>query len=77
MRVAAVRVQPLARRVRRALAEQEDDQVGDLAVGGHAVAQRDAARDVAQRLPELKAEELAGLNVVTDLSDITNPEGIF
>jgi 2-methylcitrate dehydratase len=33
--------------------------------------------DVAQRLPELTAAELGGLNVVTDLSDITNPEGIF
>ena len=33
--------------------------------------------DVAQRLPELKASELVGLNVVTDLSDITNPKGIF
>ncbi|MDQ1552356.1 MAG: 2-methylcitrate dehydratase, partial [Actinomycetota bacterium] len=33
--------------------------------------------DVAQRLPELKANELGGLNVVTDLSDIANPKGIF
>jgi 2-methylcitrate dehydratase len=33
--------------------------------------------DVAQRLPELTAAELGGLNVVTDLSDITNPKGIF
>ena len=33
--------------------------------------------DVAQRLPELKATELGGLNVVTDLSDTTNPKGIF
>jgi 2-methylcitrate dehydratase len=33
--------------------------------------------DVAQRLPELTADELAGLTVVTDLSDITNPKGIF
>jgi 2-methylcitrate dehydratase len=33
--------------------------------------------DVAQRLPELSAAELGGLNVVTDLSDIVNPKGIF
>ena len=33
--------------------------------------------EVAQRLPELTADELAGLTVVTDLSDITNPKGIF
>jgi 2-methylcitrate dehydratase len=33
--------------------------------------------DVAQRLPELTATELRGLTVVADLSDITNPEGIF
>ena len=32
---------------------------------------------VAQRLPELTAAELGGLNLVTDLSDITNPKGIF
>src|ERR1019366_4539055 len=33
--------------------------------------------DVAQRLPELTAAELVGLNVVTDLSDVVNPQGIF
>jgi 2-methylcitrate dehydratase len=33
--------------------------------------------EVAQRLPELTAAELYGLTVVTDLSDITNPKGIF
>jgi 2-methylcitrate dehydratase len=33
--------------------------------------------DVAQRLPELTAAELGGLTVVTDLSDVTNPKGIF
>jgi 2-methylcitrate dehydratase len=33
--------------------------------------------DVAQRLPELTAKELNGLTVVTDLSDVTNPKGIF
>ncbi|HEX3678596.1 MAG TPA: MmgE/PrpD family protein, partial [Galbitalea sp.] len=33
--------------------------------------------DVAQRLPELTPAELGGLNVVTDLSDIINPKGIF
>jgi 2-methylcitrate dehydratase len=32
---------------------------------------------VAERLPELTAAELGGLNLVTDLSDITNPKGIF
>jgi 2-methylcitrate dehydratase len=33
--------------------------------------------DVAQRLPELTAAELKSLTVVTDLSDIINPKGIF
>jgi 2-methylcitrate dehydratase len=33
--------------------------------------------EVAQRLPELTAAELSGLTVVADLSDITNPKGIF
>jgi 2-methylcitrate dehydratase len=33
--------------------------------------------DVAQRLPDLTPAELGGLNVVTDLSDIINPKGIF
>jgi 2-methylcitrate dehydratase len=33
--------------------------------------------DVAQRLPELTAAELKGLTVVTDLSDVTNPKGLF
>ncbi len=33
--------------------------------------------EVAQRLPELTAAELAGLTVTADLSDITNPTGIF
>jgi len=33
--------------------------------------------DVAQRLPELTAAELASLTVVADLSDIHNPSGIF
>jgi 2-methylcitrate dehydratase len=32
---------------------------------------------VAQRLPELTPAELSGLNVVTDLSDVINPKGIF
>ena len=32
---------------------------------------------VAQRLPELAAAELGGLNLVTDLSDIVPPTGIF
>ncbi len=31
----------------------------------------------AQRLPELGAAELYELNVVTDLSDVVNPKGIF
>jgi len=33
--------------------------------------------DLAQRLPELTAEELGQLNVVTDLSDIALPKGLF
>ena len=33
--------------------------------------------ETAQRLPELKPAELTGLTVVTDLSDIVNPRGIF
>jgi 2-methylcitrate dehydratase len=33
--------------------------------------------DVAQRLPDLTPAELVGLTVVTDLSDVTNPKGIF
>ena len=33
--------------------------------------------ELAQRLPDLTAEELRGLTVVADLSDITNPKGIF
>jgi 2-methylcitrate dehydratase len=32
---------------------------------------------VAQRLPELSAHELGGLNLTADLSDVTNPEGLF
>jgi 2-methylcitrate dehydratase len=33
--------------------------------------------DVAQRLPELTSAELNALTVITDLSDVTNPKGIF
>jgi 2-methylcitrate dehydratase len=48
-----------------------------LAEGVLPAAEIDRFLDLAQRLPELKASELGGLNVVTDLSDITNPKGIF
>ena len=48
-----------------------------LAEGVLPAAEIDRFLDVVQRLPELKANELGGLNVVTDLSDITNPKGIF
>ena len=40
-------------------------------------AEIDRFLDVAQRLPELTAAELTGLTVTTDLTDITNPTGIF
>jgi 2-methylcitrate dehydratase len=48
-----------------------------LAEGVLPAAEIDRFLDLAQRLPELKASELGGLTVVTDLSDITNPKGIF
>jgi 2-methylcitrate dehydratase len=33
--------------------------------------------DVAQRLPDLTAAELAGLTITTDLSDVISPKGLF
>ncbi|WP_291382074.1 MmgE/PrpD family protein [Demequina sp.] len=48
-----------------------------LADGVLAGAEIDRFLDIAQRLPELTAAELTGLNVTADLSDIRNPAGIF
>jgi len=57
--------------------EQYIQKFRTLADGVLAPAEIERFLEVAQRLPELKADELAGLTVVTDLSDITNPKGIF
>jgi 2-methylcitrate dehydratase len=48
-----------------------------LADGVLPVAEIERFLEAAQRLPELTSAELSGLTVVTDLSDVTNPEGIF
>jgi 2-methylcitrate dehydratase len=57
--------------------EQYIQKFRTLADGVLAPAEIERFLEVAQRLPELSADELAGLTVVTDLSDITNPKGIF
>ncbi|HEY4269313.1 MAG TPA: MmgE/PrpD family protein [Galbitalea sp.] len=57
--------------------EQYIQKFRTLADGVLAPAEIERFLEVAERLPELSADELAGLTVVTDLSDITNPKGIF
>ncbi|NEM91482.1 MmgE/PrpD family protein [Galbitalea soli] len=48
-----------------------------LADGVLAAAEVERFLDLAQRLPELDAAELAGLTVTADLSDVTAPKGLF
>ena len=48
-----------------------------LATGVLADAEIERFLDVVQRLPELTATELGGLNVTADLSDTPHPTGIF
>jgi 2-methylcitrate dehydratase len=57
--------------------EQYIQKFRTLADGVLAPAETERFLDTAQRLPELTAAELSGLTVVADLSDITNPKGIF